>query len=688
MRPDQLSDIAATVCECVDWRRPELADTAFAGAYRDGDALAGALGLVRYMRERGKPDLGYSAEYVARLRESAPPGLRERARQTVTRLRGVSFLGGSWADGRETLLCARPEELQLGAGEEDFTAFAGIVADAREQWGTGKQHTAGNIARFLQSVWPLEECPDETLLPLFAFLVVQFGREWAGARTWHEASLGTSGHNWWVAEFGRMWQIGLFFPEFRGFARLRALFPTFFEREMRILIAPDGFTREASVSYHTGTSDLFLDVVRVAQRNGLELSGEFHNRLRAMYDVEWKLMTPDGNHPAFGDCFNLPGYEFDRMPSIAAILGIPQAKYIAECMDPASGLSAERMLLETLHYPSVGEDLWPAYDRVQPLAPTTVDTALVDSGYYVMRQDWTTRSDYAALEAAPKGNLVTSHGHGCIFDLRLYSRGRPILIANGKGPCGSPEPERTWRHESMSHSVAVVDGEQHVPLRSVYRFANVVLPVVDAWVSEPEFAYFSGVHEAYERLEKKVSGSRRKLFYLRGKYWILTDRFTPVSPDDTHTYQQRFQLGVPSRIEEGGRVVTEGEGGNLLFVPVEGVGGEVGCEPIPYPLADHPRPDQLTYTREVRGNALLVTLLVPFEDGNVPDVEVKLSEGVADERVVDPWEVTGLDITIDGERHVYVDQHMQWNLPWRCGGHEGADRLFHSACRTDATSSV
>ena len=207
-----------------------------------------------------------------------------------------------------------------------------------------------------------------------------------------------------------------------------------------------------------------------------------------------------------------------------------------------------------------------------------------------------------------------------------------------------------------------------------------VVPTVDEWLSEPDFAYFSGAHEAYERLERKVPGSRRKLFYLRSKYWILIDRFTPVSPEDTHGYQQRFQLGVPSRIESDGRVITKGSGGNLLFVPVAGLCGKVACEPTPYPLEGYPSPDQLTYTREVRGNALLVTLLVPFLDEDVPDVKVELLEVEADCRILDPWEATGLQITVNGNRHVYFDQHMQWNLPWKCGDYEGHARLIHSAC--------
>jgi hypothetical protein len=88
----------------------------------------------------------------------------------------------------------------------------------------------------------------------------------------------------------------------------------------------------------------------------------------------------------------------------------------------------------------------------------------------------------------------------------------------------------------MSHTVAVADDMHHLPLRAVYRFDGVVMPTVDEWLSTAEFAYFSGAHEAYERLPQKVSACRRKLFYRRGRYWILIDRFTAASPEHRHVY--------------------------------------------------------------------------------------------------------------------------------------------------------
>lgn len=670
--------IARELCAQVDWARAELAETPFAELHRAGAAYEAALGLIRHLRARARPLMGYPADYVTRLRANAAEAFRAQAREEIHRLLYVPFMGGDWPDGRGTLVCARPEILQVAGTRDDFLLYGRCVAEGQPTWPAAAIHSIMGSLRYLQAVWAVEDCPDEAILPVLAFLVFRVNHEWTWARHWGEAMLGTQGHNWFVAQYGTTWKAGLLFPEFLGFDRFQALCPAWFEREISLLFWPDGFTHEASVSYHSGTTDLFLDCVRLAELNGIRFNAAFTERLRQGYAAEWKLICPDGGHPPFGDCWARGPYFLDRLRAIAVLQNIPEAKYLAECWQPEWRSPFDPMLIDTLHYPSVGTDLAPAYQALRERKPDTCDAVLPDAGYYVMRQDWTQHADYCAIEAGPKGNLVTSHGHGAIFDMILYARGRQITVGNGKGPDGVADPERSWRHQTMSHTVAVVDDEHHLPLRSVYRFDGVVLPTVDGWQSTPTHAYFSGVHEAYERLPQRVSGSRRKVFYLRGNYWVLIDRFTAANPDDDHVYQQRFQMGVPCGILDDSYAVTEGEGGNLLFVPVDGARGKAALAPCPYPLGgEYADPAQLTFTQQARGSAIFVSVLAPFS-GHVPVVKARLLPVVADNRALSPWEATGLEITVNGRRDVYVDLHMHWLLPWECGDYAGTGRLFHS----------
>lgn len=672
------ASVARVLCEHVDWSRPELTGGPIEKAWLAGRAEEAALALVRHLRSREKPHMGFTRGFVDQLRAHATPAFRAKARSEIGSLLGGGFLGGSYPDGRGTLLFVRPEVLQVAALREDFERFARILTSSRHGWNAAATHTSVAVLRYIQAAWPLEECPDSALVPVLAFLAVTLSAQWIGARTWNEASHGTA-HNWWAYEWSGNWKAGLLFPELAGFAKFAVFFPEAFEREARLLFFPDGFTREISTAYHIGTVDTFYEVVRLARVNGLSLSPAFHERLRAAAEVEWKLMQPDGNYPAFGDCFNEGPHVLERARSLAAIAGIPESKFLAETLDAGRESPFGPMLIDGLNYVAIGEDLRPAYDSLPARAPATLDCALETSGYYVMRQDWSARADYAAIEASPRGTIITSHGHSAIFDLKLCAKGRPILIANGKGPDDHGTPPRLWRVSAASHSCPTVDGEEPVPLKSIYRFSREVTPTVLDWVTEPGYAYFQGAHEGYDRGHNPVRSTQRKLFYLRGKYWILLDRFITGVADAPHAYRQIFQVGVPSRLEANGRCVTLDPGGNLLFAPVPGADGEARLIPCAFPLEGYPSPDQLSYTQRCTGNGLMATLLVPFLDEAMPRVSARLIDVEADGRTLSNREATALEIEFEGERHVYLEIHAHWNLPWRCGGFSGTTRLFHSS---------
>ncbi len=652
------TSFAEQFCNIVDWSYPGLSS-------RRGDDEADALAVIRYLRERERPVLGYTPAYIARLRELATPEQRAKAERTMASVLERPLQSGVHCS---PLLSLGADVYQLAGTRDRFLAMAERIAAQQADWGGGAWGTTHSICTFLQQVWPLDEFPDEALLVIIPWLHAQQQAEWAWARTWSEEMLGTSGHNWWLHTFGGFWKAGLFFPEIADFTRFAAFAPDYLEHEMALLMEPDGFTKERS-GYHWGTARMFMEYARLAELNGITLGEAYYTRLRAIADVNWQLVAPDGDLPLVGDTGACKGAGrlFPPLRTEAARYGVREAKYVVEALDAAWQPGAS--LAE------YGDELLPAYQALEPMAPVQPDTALRQSGYYLMRENWTPGADWACMDAGARGNTVTSHDHTSLFHLLLYSKGRPILTDNCSGPYGE-EPSRHWRVGSSSHNVATVDDLDHLPMRGEWRWDAVVMPTVDAWRTAPTHAYFSGVHEGYVRTAG-VGGVRRKLFYLRGGYWVLIDRFTVgyINPDVEHTYRQHFHLCAPTVLTGDGRALTSGDGGNLLIVPVNGAAALL--EPCPYPLDGYDNPDHLSYTRATKGNDLFVTLLVPFT-GACPDVQARLLDVVTDGRTVSPWEITGLEITLDGRRDIYVDTHMQWNLPWTCGGYQGKERLFHS----------
>lgn len=682
-----MPEISKLICAEIDWNGPGLKGSRAAASYHAGDFPAAAVEFVAHWRTRDESRTGYRREDIAHFRAVCPESeIRAAHRRTEMQLAWdmtLPFHSNPFAAlGPETLFLLQEPAL--------FERMAMRVVEHRPAWETGYSFGGtGGICEVLRCLFLIKECPDAALIPWLGWLIFKAREEWGKTVRWSEASLGTSGHNWWIHALGGFYMAGLLLSEFHGLAKFSHLAGSFLDREARLLFEEDGWSKEGAPGYHEYAALGLIEMAHLASRNGVILSEYLQRKLRTIADASWKVILPDGKYPIFGDYVPLSLYpdpvgqgRTDRQPIItlrrhAARFSLGHSKFVAESLDPGW----TPIFGATL--PDFGQDLLPDYRRLPAIPPPGPDTALPDGGIYVMRQNWSPRADCLALTAGPTGSRVSSHGHSDLLSFELYSRGRRILVDNGYGLAPKPGPAdpigRMWRVGTESHNTVTVDGQEQVKILGEFMYGQYVVPTVDDWISSSDYAYFSGVHEGYQRLENPVSGVRRKIFYLRGRYWIVIDRLTSITEAE-HEYQLNFHIGIPVELDQDGRAVTSGPGGNLLIAPVAGFAGSPKLQDHPHPMEGYENPMHLSYTRRTVGRDLFVTLLVPFLDKERPVVSARVMDVECEGRKLTPWEGTGLEITIDGTTHFYFDQHMEWNLPWSCGSHAGHHRLYHSEC--------
>ena len=77
-------------------------------------------------------------------------------------------------------------------------------------------------------------------------------------------------------------------------------------------------------------------------------------------------------------------------------------------------------------------------------------------------------------------------------------------------------------------------------------------------------------------------------------------------------------------------------------------------------------------------------MLAPFFTTQCPTVTARYLPVQNTERTLTPWEATGLEIVINGQRDIYVDFHTHWHTAWTCGEYAGEGRVFHSRQPTDS----
>jgi hypothetical protein len=658
------------LAEQLDWEHPTLA----------GLPRGELWPALRRLRARGDEYFGFSAGYLEALRRTATAAEIAAAQQQFdAALRGDLF----FPPHTNAFAALGADTLALAVDAARAAALARRVRDRQADWGRavwafGITH---GVAELLRCLCPLPACREEDLAPLLGWLTAIAPVEWADARTWSERLLGCTGHNWWVHTFFGFWMAGALFPQLRGLRQFAALAPAYLEREVDLLFAGDGWSKEGAAGYHRFAALNAVAFARLAERHGVKFSPAFQAKLRTIADATWRLTAPDGDSPMFGDCRPAARACWRPLQCLTARFGLPEAKGALEEL----GAGVPRWLGDN------GDDLTAAY-RQLPAARPPLDTALPDSGLYAMRTDWTTRADWMAINAMPVGEIGSSHKHADIFNLEVCVRGRRVLVDNWYGDVTENDGtyqsaaeirhdpmKRRWRVGSGAHNVATVNREDQVPVQQIYRYGWPVRPVVETFVSAPRYVLFSGAHEGYRRLAQPVAAHRRSIFWLRGEYWIVFDRFTVEGAAD-RSFQQHFHLPPGARVLPAGRVCTTGAGGNLLVAPVPGLSGELTIEPNPYPIRGYQNPDHVMIEARAPGDWLMAAVLVPFGDDAVPPLSIEVLPVTADERPLSPWEATALAITVNGRRDVYFQQHMHWNLPWQAGGSGGTGRWFHSEC--------
>ncbi len=684
-----------TLAKHIDWAWLGLPDAATGTASPRQQVLA----ALRALRQREDTFFGFDAGYLQRVQDLATPEDRARAAARVDRaLAGDLF----FPPHSNALAALGPETLCLAMDAPRADALARAVLARQADWGRniwcfGITH---GVADLLRCLCPLKAVPDEALLPVAGWLCAIAPVEWREGRGWSERVLGPSGHNWFAHSLFGLWMSGALFGCFRPLQGFASLAPTYLEREVALLFAADGWSKEGAAGYHAFAFRTVVAFWRLAVRHGVRFSDGFAQRLRHIADATWRMQGPDGDGPLFGDSspsvpgkptssavFPAPGFGLATR-RLAARFGLAQAKAAAEALEPASDLA---------FLPDEGEDLADSYRRLTAAAPA-LDTALPASGLYAMRSQWRPDADWMAINAMPIGPVVSSHKHADLFNLELCVHGRRVLVDNWYGDITADDGsyqtiaeirndpmKRRWRVGSDAHNVPTVDNADIVPVEKIYRYGWNETPLVDGWVSAPAYAWFSAVHEAYRRLDPPVSAVRRKVFYLRGGYWVVIDRFTAGSAQ-AHAYTQHFFL-PDSKQTAAGAVFTEGPYGNVLLVPVAGATGAVTIAPCPHPISRYQNPDHIRV--DVRGtDVVMAAVLVPFTGGAVPSVHAALAPVMSDGQTLSPWEMTGIEIRLPDRTDLLVCQHLHQNHAWQCAGQTGTGRLFHSRLGELADSAV
>lgn len=426
--------------------------------------------------------------------------------------------------------------------------------------------------------------------------------------------------------------VGVCVPQAPGAAGLVARALELLTDNLLREVLPDGVHVEMATHYHQLVAETALDVVTLADRNGIAIDPVLRQRVHAMTRWSAWLTWPDGRIPLLGDS--------DDGDHAALLLGAGQA-----FDDP--------------------ELTWAGSRGARGRAPAAPSRDFPDAGYTVLTDTTPATSSapgydrrtHVLVDSARLGE--GAHAHYDALSLVLHCDGAPAVVDPGRYTySGDLDADGTdWRHTfktTRAHNTVTVDGRdqtrylsrnKHGPDAEVADRAVHVGRCIDWVAAAVRSQEYTPVH------------TRLVVFPLR-QYLLVVDRVAPPADEGglvPHTGELAWHLPVgaaPALADRGGAtgrrsVAVDGAPARMLLdVPGDAdVRVDAGWVSTLYGVKT-PAP-VLRAAWTTPGDGLAVTVLAPRTTG------------------VEPLSLTATDDGVPG-----------WEVRLRAGGEEVVDRLW------------
>jgi hypothetical protein len=317
--------------------------------------------------------------------------------------------------------------------------------------------------------------------------------------------------------------LGLFFlgtllPKFREARRWQELGSRILLEQLPVHVRSDGVYFEQSSYYHRYTTDFYLHFLLLARANQLDTPAHVEESLRRLLDHLLYVTRPDGTTPLFGDDDGgrLATLDVRAANDFRAALAIGAVVMNRGDYKFVAGDAVEELLWLT------GVEGLNAFDSLVATEPSETSKAFFDAGYFVMRDGWTSESNYLLFDCGPHGSLNCGHAHADALSIDLAANGRTVLVDPGTYTYTGSKDLRDWFRSSRAHNTVTLDGESSSEPGGAFSWKSIANCSLEKWISEERYDFVSGSHDGYRRLSDPASVTREILF-LKRDYWIMRD---------------------------------------------------------------------------------------------------------------------------------------------------------------------
>lgn len=358
----------------------------------------------------------------------------------------------------------------------------------------------------------------------------------------------SSPYNHLIGEAAALYILGASFPEFRAADRWRRTARQVLEGRLAEQFYSDGGTSEQSTFYHHASVGDYLLAALTARRIGEDFSPTVWDAIARGIDFSAALVQPDGRTPEIGGADDgkpirmehLPLWDFRPYQAIGAVL------FTRGDLKTVAGRFHEDALW------LLGPEGLDAFDALPATPPPATSIALPDSGYYVMRSDWSRTADYVCFDCGEQARGMRTdsvpnsmHGHADCLSIIASLRGRRVLVDSGfyAYNCGG-----AWEahfRETAAHNTARVDGRDQARHLGKMAWSHSYRAYPEGWHTGSHEAWAVGAHDGYDRHSDGIT-HRRAVWLRDGGYIVVCDEFVGAGVHDIEVNFQ-FAPGAPVR---------------------------------------------------------------------------------------------------------------------------------------------
>ena len=434
-------------------------------------------------------------------------------------------------------------------------------------------------------------------------------------------------NNWVINEMIGLAKMGVLYPFMKDMDYWREYAVKTMEDELDYQIQPDSMQVELTTGYHGGIIANYRIVGNFLKHYGYEFPKKFISYIKLLYSMYYRLSRPDRKTPGLND-----GSEGDAVTSSQNALNT---------------------------FPDDELFKYFATDGKEGKEPDFKSLIFENSGFVVMRTDWSRDAMWAMLDAGPEGH---AHMHEDKLAVQIYAY-RENMLADFGWYAYDTSDMRKYCITSYSHNTGLVDGMSQNRTKNHnwsnpqprkiqdfgYRFTE------DIEVGE---GYYN---EGYGENLTPVTHKRKLIFFKKGlgslkPFFVVLDSFES-NDENPHVYEILFHYPkIPVSAFSHSVKGTYGSGATLTIVsdkyPKIEIGQYapryMGWKPI-HGTHEHEHIPTPSVSFAKKGlEAKFATILYSCPDSNTPEIGISLTDG-------------GFEITVNGEKFVfdYTDERFK-----------------------------